>query len=150
MYITQNRRMNLEISTYHFGQRPDVTRPHTDFLKLLGEDGIRKMVNKHYDLMRESAISHLFPMNELEFEKAKVHSADFMIQICGGPDYFNQNRGRPLLIQRHAPFEIDEKGRDVWLKCYKVALLETQLPDNLILSFWNYINVFSAWMINKR
>ena len=140
--------MNLEITTYHFGQRPDVTRPHTDFLKFLGEDGIRKMINRHYDLMRESAISHLFPMNDVEFDKAKVRSADFIIQICGGPDYFNQNRGRPMLINRHANFEIDEKGREVWLKCYKVALLETQLPDNLIQSFWNYINVFSAWMIN--
>ncbi len=142
--------MNLEISTYHLGQRPDVTRPHTDFLELLGEVGIRKMINRHYELMRESAISHLFPMNDVEFKKATVRSADFIIQICGGPDYFNQNRGRPMLINRHAPFEIDEKGRKVWLECYKVALLETQLPDNLIQSFWNYINVFSAWMINKK
>lgn len=142
--------MNLEISPYHFGQRPDVTRPHADFLAFLGEDGIRSMINKHYDLMKESSISHLFPMNEVEFEKAKVRSADFIIQICGGPDYFNQNRGKPMLINRHAPFEISEKDREVWLKCYKEALLQTQLPDYLIQSFWNYINVFSAWMINKK
>lgn len=142
--------MNLVISNYKHGERPDVTRPHPDFLTHLGEDGIRKMINLHYDLLRKSAISDLFPADSKEFEMAKMRSSDFIIQICGGPDYFNQNRGRPMLINRHAPFAIDENGRKVWLECYKVALLETELPEYLIQSFWNYINVFSAWMINKK
>lgn len=142
--------MELKANTYPLGARPDVTKPHPDFLKELGEEGIRKMVSRHYDLMRESGISHLFPPTDDEFEKAKLRSSDFMIQICGGPEYFNQNRGRPMLINRHAPFAITAEGREIWLSCYRQALLETKLPEHLIESFWNYINVFSAWMMNTK
>ena len=142
--------MELKINSYPVGARPDVSKPHPDFLNELGEEGIRKMVNRHYDLMRESDIKHLFPEDDEEFEKAKIRSADFMIQICGGPDYFNQNLGPPMLINRHNPFEITPEGRIVWLECYRIALLETKLPEHLILSFWDYIQVFSAWMMNKR
>jgi hypothetical protein len=28
--------------------------------------------------------------------------------------------------------------------------METNLPEHLIESFWEYIQVFSAWMVNKK
>ena len=141
--------MELKINEYRFGERPAVTIPSRDFLKQLGEDGIRKMVSRHYDLMRESDIKHLFPPTDDEFEKAKLRSSDFMIQICGGPEYFNENRGKPMMTKRHAPFTITMEGRNVWLTCYRQALLETNLPEPMIRSFWEYINVFSIWMVNS-
>ena len=139
---------DLQINTYRFGERPEVSKPDPEFYKQLGEEGIRKMVSKHYDLIRVSAIKNLFPKEDATFELAKNNSADFMIQICGGPDYFNQHRGKPMMADRHAPFSITPEGRIVWLNCYKLALLELEIPDNLILSFWNYINVFSSWVVN--
>jgi len=51
-------------------------------------------------------------------------------------------------MDRHAPFTITLEGRNVWLTCYKEALLELDIPENLVLSFWNYINVFSIWIVN--
>lgn len=142
--------LELQINTYPLGTRPDVTKPHPDFLKVLGEEGIRIMVSRHYDLLRQSDIQSMFPKDDSEFDKAKQRSADFMIQICGGPDYYNQNRGRPMLIQRHNPFTINPEGRITWLECYRIALLETKLPEHLIFSFWQYIQVFSAWMMNTK
>ncbi len=142
--------MELKINEYPFGERPPVTLPDRDFLKQLGEEGIRKMVSRQYDLMRTSDIKHLFPPSDEAFEKAKLHSSDFIIQICGGPDYFNQNRGKPMMTKRHQEFKITSDGRRVWLECYRVALLETGLPEQLIRSFWSYINVFSNWMVNTE
>jgi hemoglobin len=142
--------MDLQINTYSFGERPEVTRPNHEFYKVVGEEGIRKMVSRHYDLLRASAIKNLFPDDDAEFEAAKTRSADFMIQICGGPDYFNQHRGRPMLMDRHKPFSITLEGRHIWLSCYKKALLELDLPENITLMFWNYINVFSIWMVNTK
>ncbi|MDR3653514.1 MAG: globin [Paludibacter sp.] len=140
--------MDLQINSYQFGERPAVTKPDPEFYKQLGEEGIRKMVSRHYDLLRVSPIKHLFSNDDAEFEQSKQNSADFMIQICGGPDYFNQHKGKPMLVDRHAQFRIKPEGRIVWLNCYKQALLELDIPENLVLSFWNYINVFSAWMVN--
>jgi hemoglobin len=140
--------MNLQINSYRLGERPDVTKPDQKFYKELGEEGIRKMVSKHYDLLRASKITHLFARNDDEFELSKQHSADFMIQICGGTDYYNQRRGRPMLINRHAPFQITPEARIIWLNCYKQVLLELEISEESLQSFWNYLNVFSAWMVN--
>ncbi len=141
--------MDYTISNYIPGVRPGVTLPAKQMFILLGEDGMRKMVSDHYDLLKESEIKDLFPKNPVAFEKAKEHSADFFIQICGGPQYFNENRGMPQLNRRHQPFKITAEGRDVWLKCYKSVLEKLDLPEDVLASFWNYLEVFSKWMVNS-
>lgn len=142
--------MELAISRYLWGERPDVQLPSTQVLTLLGEEGIRKLVSNHYDLLVQSEIKDLFPKNPIALEKAKEHAADFFIQICGGPMYFNKHRGKPMLNRRHLPFSITAEGREVWLSCYREALLKTALPENVLQSFWHYIDVFSKWMVNSR
>jgi len=141
--------MDFVISKYFPGVRPGVTLPSKQMFTLLGEEGMRKMVSDHYDLLKESEIKDLFPKNQIAFEKAKEHSADFFIQICGGPEYFNQNRGMPQLNRRHLPFKITAEGRQVWLNCYIEVLQKLKLPSEVLNSFWNYLDVFSKWMVNS-
>jgi len=140
--------MNYNITQAQFGSRPPVTKPNPKFLEVLGEDGLRNLVSNHYDILRTSQIKDLFPKDDEKFAKAKQNSADFFIQICGGPDYFNQNRGNPMMVARHEPFKITPKARLVWLESYKNALENLELEDELKQSFWNYIDIFSIWMIN--
>ena len=145
--------MNLETSYAQFGARPPVTKPIPEFFIEVGEEGMRALVTKHYALIKTSDIAHLFPMNEKDFEKAIRNAADFFIQICGGPDYFNQNRGAPMMINRHARFRIDAKAREVWLELYKPLLQELKeqgVTEKSILSFWHYLDIFSLWMINIK
>jgi len=141
--------MDFVISSYFPGFRPPVTLPSHEMFLLLKEEGMRKMVSDHYDLLAKSTIKDLFPKNPVALEKAKENSADFFIQICGGPEYFNKHRGQPLLIRRHKPFKITAEGRLVWLNCYKSVLQKINLPDEVLLSYWNYIDVFSKWMVNS-
>ena len=141
--------MELQINTYLLGQRPAVTRPNPELLNTIGEQGVRDMVSKHYDLLIMSEIKQLFPASAEGLKHSKKNSADFMVQILGGPEYFNNNRGKPRLADRHKSFSITPEGRIVWLNCYKQVLLEmTAVPDDLIISFWDYLNVFSNWMVN--
>ena len=142
--------MEFIITHYEFGERPPVTIPSPEFLKILKEEGIRQLVSNHYDLLSKSEIKHLFPRIDEELDKAKQRSSDFFIQICGGYPYFNENRGKPMLARRHATFAITPEARIVWLNCYQRVLSELELPDDVILSFWNYLNVFSFWMVNTR
>ena len=141
--------MEFTISNYIPGQRPHVTLPTSEMFLLLKEEGMRKMVSDHYDLLKESAIKDLFPKNPILLEKAKEHSADFFIQICSGPMYFNKNRGRPMLNKRHLPFKISAEAREEWLNCYKQVLEQLNLPEKVLQSFWNYLDVFSVWMVNS-
>jgi hemoglobin len=142
--------MNYTINQYEFGQRPPVTLPSPELLKLLKEDGIRKLVSDHYDLLSQSEISHLFPRIEEQLDKAKQRSSDFFIQICGGHPYFNENRGKPMLASRHSPFKITPEARMVWLNCYQQVLAQLEIPEPVVQSFWNYLNVFSFWMVNTK
>jgi len=143
--------LNLAITPGHLGVKPDVTKPNPGFLQELGEEGFRKLVSDHYELLKDSDIAHLFPVTDPEeFAAAKKHAADFMIQICGGPKYFNESRGAPMMGKRHAPSRIDEHARQRWLECYAMLLpaLSDRVSNENIQSFWNYLNVFSQWMVN--
>ena len=114
------------------------------------EEGVRKMVSDHYDLLILSEIKHLFPHNEEALNKAKRNSADFFIQICGGHNYYQKSRGKPMLAKRHAAGAITAEARIVWLQCYIQVLSKLDLPHDVLFSFWNYLNVFSTWMVNSE
>lgn len=142
--------MEFKITHYEFGQRPAVTMPSGEFINHLKEEGIRKMVSDHYDLIKVSEIGHLFPKIDEAFEKAKQRSSDFFIQVCGGHSYYLENRGKPMLVSRHLPFKIRPEDRVVWLRCYARVLTQMALPEPVLQSFWDYLNVFSAWMVNTK
>lgn len=141
--------MQFNITQAQFGTRPPVVKPDPKVLEFLGEDGMRKLISDHYDLLKESNIKGLFPPTPEGFEQAKKNSADFFIQICGGPDYFNQNRGAPMMVGRHQPFKITPEARKIWLESYIIVLSKLDMPDDLKLSFWNYVDIFSVWMVNS-
>ncbi len=142
--------MKLRILKGVPGTRPGVQLPDPEFLNLLTEQGLRKLINDHYELLIMSEVRNLFPPEGPELEKAKLRASDFFIQICGGHPYYKENRGMPLMTQRHAPFAITPQARVVWLECYQQLLPGLSLPDEVVLSFWNYLNVFSLWMINTK
>lgn len=144
--------MELKITDGELGVRPVVTKPHPGFYDEVGEERFRELVDAHYELIRESDISALFPVNdEEEFMQAKKNAADFLIQISGGPNFFEQNRGEAKMVGRHAPFRIDEYARRKWLSLYAMLLpllVEEGISQEYVLSFWNYLDIHSMWMIN--
>ena len=142
--------MKLKILNALPGTRPKVQLPDPEFLNLLKEPGLRKLINDHYELLVRSEVRNLFPPEGPELEKAKLRASDFFIQICGGHPYYKENRGMPLMTQRHAAFAITPGAREVWLECYLQLLPGLNLPEEVVLSFWNYLNVFSLGMINTK
>ena len=136
------------------GVRPPVTKPHPGFLHEVGEERFKKLVYDHYEAIRTSDIAFLFPIfDDEDFDAAKQHAFDFLIQISGGPDYFKQHRGEPQMVGRHAPFRIDESGRKTWLNLYAPlleALVDEGITEEYIQSFWDYLDVFSMWMVNTK
>jgi hemoglobin len=129
-----------------------IIKPNPGFLEQVGEVRFRQLVSDHYDLISHSPIAFMFPVDyEEDFAKVKKHASDFLIQICGGPDYYAQTRGDPRMLARHARFRIDARGRRIWLECYATLLPKLEKegisPEN-IQSFWNYLESFSKVMVN--
>jgi hemoglobin len=142
--------MNYTISQAQLGTRPNVQIPNPKILEHLGEDGMIKMVSDHYDILKNSTVKGLFPPTEEGIEMAKKHAAYFFIQICGGPRYFDAARGAPKMAARHAPFKITQEARKVWLESYIEVLEKLDMSDELKQSLWNYLNIFSIWMMNTN
>ena len=146
--------MKLEITDGEIDIRPPVAKPHPGFYKEVGEERFRKLVFDHYESIKTSDIAFLFPIfDDDDFAEAQKHAADFLIEISGGPDYFTQTRGEHQMVGRHAPFRIDEKARKSWLELYIPLLeaLETEgISPEYIESFWNYLDLFSMWVVNTK
>lgn len=145
--------LDFSIQPYQ-GANPPVTKPNPEFLTDIGEDGMRDLLDRFYMRLFESPIKDIFPDSKEEMQIAAGHSADFFIQICGGPKYFNKSRGAPQMRGRHAPFHITPHARLHWLANFEEALqpiIKNKLSSEAnIQSFWNYLNVFSMWMINAQ
>ena len=151
MYFSQ---VDFSITPYVEGVTLPVSKPNPQFLEEIGEEGMRDLLDRFYMKLYESPLAHLFPNDREEMKTAAQHSADFFIQICGGPAYFNQNRGAPQMRKRHAPFAITPEARLHWLVLFEEALMplleEKQCNEVNLQSFWRYLDTFSQWMINSR
>lgn len=146
--------MDLKITDGEIGVRPPVAKPHPGFLDEVGEERFKKLVYDHYESIKTSDIAFLFPIfDEEDFAEAQKHAFDFLIEISGGPDYFTKSRGEHQMVGRHAPFRIDEHARKSWLSLYKPlleALEEEGISPEYIQSFWDYLDIFSMWLVNTK
>jgi len=146
--------VDFSIQVYQEGINPPVTKPNPAFLTDITEKGMRDLLDRFYMGLYESPIKDIFPQEREKMKIAGQYSADFFIQICAGPAYFNKSRGAPQMRRRHAPFHITPHARLHWLVTFKEALQpvvkEKLSSEENIQSFWNYLNVFSQWMINSK
>ncbi|PJZ50842.1 bacitracin resistance protein BacA [Leptospira saintgironsiae] len=127
------------------GPPPPSPRLRELFSKV-GENSIRELVSVFYDQIAISEIRGMFPE---DLEESKVKSADFMVQVLGGPPYYVQKYGPPKMRARHLPFPIDEKARRSWLSCYRKAIKDWEADEESKEILWQFLQDFSSWMVNK-
>lgn len=140
--------MQYEITPLGSVARPKVELPNPEILQEIKEEGMRAMIDEHYELLIKSSIKELFPFEKKTLDLAKKHAADFFVQICGGPRYFDESRGAPMMARRHSPFKITPEARVIWLETFAQSLDKVNANDELKESFWKYLDIFSIWMIN--
>jgi hemoglobin len=116
----------------------------------MGEANIFKMMSDFYKELETSEIRGLFPEN---MEEASRKSALFFVTVLGGPPLYFEKYGPPRMRARHLNFEIDEAARQVWLRCFERVLEHADVkygfPMQHMQSFKDFLNSFSAWMVNK-
>ena len=146
--------MKLTITDGEIGVRPPVTKPHPGFLHEVGEERFHKLVYDHYELIEKSDIAFLFPvLDEEDFDEAKRHAFTFLLEVSGGEALFTKERGEHQMVGRHAPFRIDEEGRKIWLQLYAdllEPLVDEGITEEYIQSFWDYLDIFSMWLVNTE
>ena len=83
-----------------------------------GEPVVRRITDRFYDLMDADpdffAIRKLHP-GDLSGSRDKLFL--FLCGWLGGPQYYVEKHGHPMLRARHLPYAIATPERDQWLVC---------------------------------
>ena len=107
--------------------------PSPSHYELLGGDaGIRRLVDRFYDLMDtapEAATIRRLHATSLKASREKLHL--FLTGWTGGPPAYVEKHGHPRLRARHLPFRISSRERDEWMWCMDRAIAEQDLPEEL-------------------
>jgi len=131
-----------------------VTHPTPDtppYDLLGGESGVRRIVDRFYDLMDETpeyyVVRKLHP-RELGGSRQKLFM--FLSGWLGGPQLYVQQYGHPKLRARHLPFAIGNAERDAWIACMTQAMTECDVEESL--KKWLLKSLFGTadWMRNRE
>lgn len=120
------------------------------FDQLGGDDGIRRLVDRFYDLMDsapEAANIRALHATNLKVSREKLYK--FMSGWTGGPPLYTEQYGHPKLRMRHFPFPIGARERDEWLWCMETALAEHSMPEELRTHLWERLRVLADHMRNQ-
>jgi hemoglobin len=134
------------------GGPPQVSPPDTRIHSIMGTDNIFALLRDFYKELSQSEISNLFPTTPEALEEAADKSACFFTGLFGGPPLFHKLHGPPMLRKRHMPWAIDENAKEIWVKCFKKTLENSdkyQFPQEYLPGFITFLEGFSGWMINK-
>ncbi len=104
----------------------------TPYEQIGGEDGVRRLVDRFYDLMDSAPDAR--EIRELHAASLKVSREKLFLYLTGwlgGPQLYVEKYGHPMLRARHLPFPIAERERDQWLWCMEQAIAEHEMPDEL-------------------
>lgn len=120
------------------------------FALLGGEDAVRALVDRFYDLMElEPAYAGLRALHPTTLEGSRDKLFWFLCGWLGGPDHFVQRFGHPRLRARHLPYAIGIAERDQWMACMRQAMAEAGTPpvlrERLDAAFLNTAD----WMRNR-
>lgn len=102
------------------------------FDALGGEEGVRTLVNRFYDLMDSSPeAAHIRKLHAASLKSSREKLTLYLTGWTGGPQVYVEKYGHPMLRARHLPFPIGVRERDEWLWCMERALSEHEMPDEV-------------------
>jgi hemoglobin len=123
--------------------------PRTPFGVIGGEEQVRALVERFYDLMDlEPGYTAVRAVHGTELERARQNLFWFLCGWLGGPQYYTDRFGHPRLRMRHLPFRIGIAERDQWLACMDQAMGEVGVPPELRARLNQSFFQTADWMRN--
>ncbi|MFC5498259.1 group II truncated hemoglobin [Caenimonas terrae] len=130
-------------------QTEETSPAATPFERIGGEDRVKALVERFYDLMDlEPTYGALRAAHGSHLERARQHLFWFLCGWLGGPQHYTDRFGHPRLRMRHMPFSIGIVERDQWLACMDQAMGETGVPEDLRARLKESFFQTADWMRN--
>jgi hemoglobin len=109
-----------------------MTEQKTAYELIGGEEGVRRLVDRFYDLMDE--LQELKGLREMHAKSLKVSREKLFLFLSGwlgGPDLYVRQYGHPRLKARHMPFSIGVAERDQWMHCMNQAMQDIGIEEKV-------------------
>jgi hemoglobin len=120
----------------------------THVYSIIGDEGFTRLVAAFYRRVpTDDILGPMYPSDDLAGAEQRLR--DFLIQRFGGPMIYSERRGHPRLRMRHAPFAIDQRGRDRWIALMEAALAEVNLPPEVLPPLRKFFHDAGTFMINR-
>ncbi len=129
-----------------------MTLPSASHYDLLGgEAGVRRLVDRFYDLMDTAPEAvHVRALHAASLKQSREKLFSYLSYWTGGPDTYVQVNGHPRLRARHMPFSIGARERDEWLWCMERAMSEADLTDDVRAQLWGKLTHLADFMRNQE
>ncbi len=115
-----------------------------------GEQGVRELVDRFYDLMDQlEEVKDLRALHAKSLKGSREKLFLFLSGWLGGPDLYVQRYGHPRLRARHMPFSIGIKERDQWMLCMNRAMQEMGMDQTLRQSLGEALWKTADFMRNR-
>ena len=122
----------------------------TPFERLGGEQAVRALVDRFYDLMElEPAYAGLRALHPTTLDGSRDKLHWFLCGWLGGPNHYIERFGHPRLRARHLPFPVGSSERDQWLRCMAWAMEDVGIAEPLRLRLMESFYQTADWMRNK-
>lgn len=106
------------------------TLHQTAYEQIGGESGVRRLVNRFYDLMeQEPSLGELRAMHAQDLGPMRERLFEFMSGWLGGPPLYFERPAHACIMSAHLPYAIGTQERDQWLAAMYKALQETALSE---------------------
>ena len=119
------------------------------------EENVKVLVERFYDLMDLNAnYTALRATHPGPLDNARQKTFWFFCGWLGGPQFYTERFGHPMLRVRHMPQQtgggsIGIAERDQWLACMNQAMVETGVDEALRLRLNTSFFQTADWMRNK-
>jgi len=117
------------------------------FERLGGEKTFTTIASVFYQRVSEDPVLHeMYPEQDLGPAEERLRL--FLIQYWGGPSDYQELRGHPRLRMRHAPFKVNPKAKQHWLKAMRDAVDAAKLSEADDALVWDYFERAALAMVN--
>lgn len=122
----------------------------TPFVRLGGEEGVRALVDRFYDLMElEPRFAQLRAVHPGTLDAARDKLFWFLCGWLGGPQHYAERFGHPRLRARHLPYAIGSVERDQWMGCMLQAMQDEGVEPALMQRLAEALYGTADWMRNR-
>ncbi|MEO6397959.1 MAG: globin [Tepidiformaceae bacterium] len=121
-------------------------RETSQYTQLGGDEAIRRIVERFYQLVEGDAVQRAIYPADLEPGKEKLRL--FLAQWMGGPSRYSELYGHPRLRIRHFPFVIDELAAGRWLRYMRQAMKEEGMDESTLTAVFKALGPLAHHMVN--